>query len=72
MLITIKNLGYTKENLQVTLTQLDRNLAVLKTQRKLGMIGQLQLDTVQNQRDKLRSPSTHWRPPAKISVRALH
>ena len=53
MLITIKNLGYTKENLQVTLTQLDRNLAVLKTQRKLGMIGQLQLDTVQNQRDKL-------------------
>lgn len=53
MLITIQNLGYTKENLQVTLTQLDRNLAVLKTQRKLGMIGQLQLDTVQNQRDKL-------------------
>lgn len=53
MLITIKNLGYTKENLQVTLTQLDRNLAVLKTQRKLGMIGQLQLDTVQHQRDKL-------------------
>lgn len=53
MLITIKNLGCTKENLQVTLTQLDRNLAVLKTQRKLGMIGQLQLDTVQNQRDKL-------------------
>ena len=53
MLITIKNLGYTKENLQVTLKQLDRNLAVLKTQRKLGMIGQLQLDTVQNQRDKL-------------------
>ena len=30
-----------------------KNLAVLKTQRKLGMIGQLQLDTVQNQRDKL-------------------
>ena len=30
MLITIKNLGYTKENLQVTLKQLDRNLAVLK------------------------------------------
>ena len=53
MLITIKNLGCTKENLQVTLTQLDRNLAVLKTQRKLGMIGQLQLETVQNQRDKL-------------------
>ncbi len=53
MLITIKNLGCTKENLQVTLKQLDRNLAVLKTQRKLGMIGQLQLDTVQNQRDKL-------------------
>ena len=53
MLITIKNLGCTKENLQVTLTQLDRNLDVLKTQRKLGMIGQLQLDTVQNQRDKL-------------------
>ena len=53
MLITIKNLGYTKENLQVTLKQLDRNLAVLKTQRKLGMIGQLQLDTVQNQRNKL-------------------
>lgn len=53
MLITIKNLGYTKENLQVALKQLDRNLAVLKTQRKLGMIGQLQLDTVQNQRDKL-------------------
>lgn len=53
MLITIKNLGCTKENLQVTLTQLDRNLAVLKTQRKRGMIGQLQLDTVQNQRDKL-------------------
>ena len=53
MLITIENLGCTKENLQVTLTQLDRNLAVLKTQRKLGMIGQLQLDTVQNQRDKL-------------------
>ena len=26
---------------------------MLKTQRKLGMIGQLQLDTVQNQRDKL-------------------
>lgn len=53
MLITIKNLGCTKENLQVTLKQLDRNLAVLKTQRKLGMIGQLQLDTVQNQRNKL-------------------
>ena len=31
MLITIKNLGCTKENLQVTLTQLDRSLAVLKT-----------------------------------------
>ncbi len=53
MLITIKNLGCTKENLQVTLKQLDRNLAVLKTQRKRGMIGQLQLDTVQNQRNKL-------------------
>ena len=53
MLITIKNLGYTRQNLQVTLAQLDRNLAVLKTQRKRGMIGQLQLDTVQNQRNKL-------------------
>lgn len=53
MLITIKSLGFTKEQLQCTLAQLDRNIAVLKTQRRLGMIGQLQLDTVQNQRDKL-------------------
>ena len=53
MLITIKSLGCTKEQLQCTLAQLDRNIAVLKTQRRLGMISQLQLDTVQNQRDKL-------------------
>ena len=53
MLITIDNLGCTKEKLQCTLTQLDRNLAVLKTQRRLGMVSQLQLDTVQNQRDNL-------------------
>lgn len=53
MLITIKSLGFTKEQLQCTLAQLDRNIAVLKTQRRLGMISQLQLDTVQNQRDKL-------------------
>ena len=69
MLITIKNLGCTKENLQVTLTQLDRNLAVLKTQRKLGMIGQLQLDTVQNQRDKLAQSIDTLE--TKTSVRAL-
>lgn len=59
MLITIQNLGCTKENLQVTLTQLDRNLAVLKTQRKLGMIGQLQLDTVQNQRRQAGAVHRH-------------
>lgn len=53
MLITIDNLGCTKEKLQCTLTQLDRNLAVLKTQRRLGMVSQLQLDTVQNQRNNL-------------------
>ena len=41
------------QTMLITIQNLDRNLAVLKTQRKLGMIGQLQLDTVQNQRDKL-------------------
>ncbi len=53
LLYTMETLDYQMESLQNGLTTLDRNIAVMKVQRSRGMIGQLQLDTVENQRVQL-------------------
>lgn len=46
-------MDYQMENLKNGIATLDRNLAVLRVQRSRGMIGQLQLETVENQRIQL-------------------
>lgn len=53
LLYTMETMDYQMENLKNGITTLDRNLAVLRVQRSRGMIGQLQLETVENQRIQL-------------------
>lgn len=53
LLYTMKTMDYQMENLKNGIATLDRNLAVLRVQRSRGMIGQLQLETVENQRIQL-------------------
>ena len=53
LLYTMETMDYQMENLKNGIATLDRNLAVMKVQRSRGMIGQLQLDTVENQRVQL-------------------
>ena len=53
LLYTMETLDYQMASLKNGLATLDRNLAVMKVQRSRGMIGQLQLDTVENQRKQL-------------------
>lgn len=53
LLYTMENMDYQMENLKNGIATLDRNLAVLRVQRSRGMIGQLQLETVENQRIQL-------------------
>lgn len=53
LLYTMETLDYQMENLKNGLATLDRNLAVMKVQRSRGMIGQIQLDAVENQRVQL-------------------
>lgn len=50
LLYTMETMDYQMENLKNGIATLDRNLAVLRVQRSRGMIGQLQLETVENQR----------------------
>ena len=50
LLYTMETLDCQMESLKNGIATLDRNLAVMKVQRSRGMIGQLQLDTVENQR----------------------
>ena len=53
LLYTMETLDCQMESLKNGIATLDRNLAVMKVQRSRGMIGQLQLDTVENQRIQL-------------------
>lgn len=53
LLYTMETMDYQMENLKNGIATLDRNLAVLCVQRSRGMIGQLQLETVENQRIQL-------------------
>ena len=53
LLYTMETMDYQIENLKNGIATLDRNLAVLRVQRSRGMIGQLQLETVENQRIQL-------------------
>lgn len=53
LLYTMETLDCQMESLKNGIATLDRNLAVMKVQRSRGMIGQLQLDTVENQRVQL-------------------
>ena len=53
MLVSIRNLECTGEQLERQLDALDRNIAVMEVQLEIGMISQLQLDTVRNQRENL-------------------
>lgn len=53
LLYTMETMDYQMENLKNGIATLDRNLAVLRMQRSRGMIGQLQLETVENQRIQL-------------------
>lgn len=53
LLYTMETMDYQMENLKNGIATLDRNLAVLRVQRSRGMIGQLQLGTVENQRIQL-------------------
>lgn len=53
LLYTMETMDYQMENLKNGIVTLDRNLAVLRVQRSRGMIGQLQLETVENQRIQL-------------------
>lgn len=53
LLYTMETMDYQMENLKNGIATLDRNLAVLSVQRSRGMIGQLQLETVENQRIQL-------------------
>ena len=54
LLYTMETMDYQMENLKNGIATLDRNLAVLRVQRSRGMIGQLQLETVENR--SRRSP----------------
>lgn len=53
LLYTMETMDYQMENLKNGIATLDRNLAVLRVQHSRGMIGQLQLETVENQRIQL-------------------
>lgn len=53
LLYTMEIMDYQMENLKNGIATLDRNLTVLRVQRSRGMIGQLQLETVENQRIQL-------------------
>lgn len=53
LLYTMETMDYQMENLKNGIATLDRNLAVLRVERSRGMIGQLQLETVENQRIQL-------------------
>lgn len=53
LLYTMETMDYQMDNLKNGIATLDRNLAVLRVQRSRGMIGQLQLETVENQRIQL-------------------
>lgn len=53
LLYTMETMDYQMENLKNGIATLDRNLAVLRVQRSRGMIGQFQLETVENQRIQL-------------------
>lgn len=53
LLYTMETMDYQMENLKNGIATLDRNLAVLRVQRSRGMIGQLHLETVENQRIQL-------------------
>ena len=53
LLYTMETMDYQMENLKNGIATLDRNLAVLRVQRSRGMIGQLRLETVENQRIQL-------------------
>lgn len=53
LLYTMETMDYQMENLKNGIATLDRNLAVLRVQRSRGMIGQLPLETVENQRIQL-------------------
>lgn len=53
LLYTMETMDYQMENLKNGIATLDRNLAVLRVQRSRGMIGHLQLETVENQRIQL-------------------
>lgn len=53
LLYTMETMDYQMENLKNGIATLERNLAVLRVQRSRGMIGQLQLETVENQRIQL-------------------
>lgn len=53
LLYTMETMDYQMENLKNGIATLDRNLAVLRVQRSRGMIGQLQMETVENQRIQL-------------------
>lgn len=53
LLYTMETMDYQMENLKNGIATLDRNLAVLRVQRSRGMIGQLQLEAVENQRIQL-------------------
>lgn len=53
LLYTMETMDYQMKNLKNGIVTLDRNLAVLRVQRSRGMIGQLQLETVENQRIQL-------------------
>ena len=53
MLSQLDDQAYQLRRQADSIATLDRNLAVMKVQRSRGMIGQLQLDTVENQRVQL-------------------
>lgn len=53
LLYTMETMDCQMESLQNGIATLDRNLSVMRVQRSRGMIGQLQLDTVENQRIQL-------------------
>ena len=53
LLLTIRSLQYTGEQLDRQLAAVDRSMAVLEVQQQIGMAGALQVETARRQRDNL-------------------
>ena len=53
LLITLQTLEYSQDTIARNLAMIDRNLAVLRVQRSIGMASELAVDTLANQRDDL-------------------